>query len=160
MSGGQVKTTATSTTSRCETVKGCNFKDAETTREVDVCTLERRDAEATAAPDVTDVPEAEPATELLARADNEPDWKCKEKDGKDYIMLLRNLKKPDQHTKIRKILERRKKELENRGMKGGFFEVRSDKMDITAFFYVYNLGPLGKDFFRTLPEVLPNAPIF
>jgi chitinase len=158
VSDGRTKTIATSTTERCATITGCNFKDAETTNDSDVCTIERRDVETTALPEVTDVPAVGAATHelstikqrstLLRRA-NEPQW-CNEKSGTDYILLMKRPTNADHRQQIIDMLERRKTALEARTIKmnGDYFEIRSKTLDFTAFFYVYNLGPLGQAYFK------------
>jgi chitinase len=150
VSEGQTKTTATSTTERCATITGCNFKDAETTKDSDVCTIERRAVEATAAPGTTNVPGAvatiNQRSALLRRAD-EPLW-CNERPGNDNILLMKRPKNADHRAYIIEVLERRKEALSARNMVGNYLEIRSATLGFTAFFYVYNLGRLGRDFFK------------
>jgi hypothetical protein len=66
-------TTATSTTSRCATISGCNFKDEDSTTEIDVYTLDRRGAEATA---MSQAQGSLTAKIDLALYADESDWKC------------------------------------------------------------------------------------
>lgn len=144
VSAGQTKTTATSVVSRCATITGCNFRDVEATKSVDACTLKRRNAEATNLPQATGTAE-EPA--LLARA-NDPDWDCAETDGSDYYVFMRQPSDTSHRTQIKDFLTKRETALKKRNMDGKWFEIHSQALDYTGFYYVQNLGPVGKTYLR------------
>lgn len=155
VSAGVTRTTATSTTERCATITGCNFEDAETTKDSDVCTIERRAAAATALPETNRMPELAivPRSELLRRANPEPQW-CKEHDGTDQIIIMKAPTNREHRAYVKGVLERRKEALSARGMNADYLEIRSETLGFTAFFYVYNLGKLGRNFFkRATPQV-------
>jgi chitinase len=170
VSGDQTRTTATSTTERCATITGCNFKDADTTKDSDVCTidLDRRGA-ATASPEITDAPRlaaAAPTNEkptrnhrsALLRRDDEPLW-CNERSGLDNILLMKRPQDEAERAQIIEILKKREKALDDRHMNGKYYEVRSETLGFTAFFYVYNLGDLGRDYFRRDKKVSNYATV-
>ncbi|KAH7236571.1 oviduct-specific glycoprotein, partial [Fusarium tricinctum] len=156
VSAGQTKTMATSVVSRCATITGCNFKDAEATKSVDACTLKRRNAEVTDLPKVTGA--AEPEPELLARA-NDPDWECAETDGQAYYLLMKKPADASHRTQIKDFLTTRETALKKRSMDGSWFEIRSEALDFTAFYYVHNLGPVGKKYLRTRMQDLVSIPV-
>jgi hypothetical protein len=142
--------------SRCATITGCNFKDAEATKSVDACTLKRRNAEVTDLPKVTGA--AEPEPELLARA-NDPDWECAETDGQAYYLLMKKPADASHRTQIKDFLTTRETALKKRSMDGSWFEIRSEALDFTAFYYVHNLGPVGKKYLRTRMQDLVSIPV-
>lgn len=82
-------TTATSTTSSGATITGCNFKDENSTIEIDVCTLDRQGAEATAMSQAQGSLTAKKHLALYARAADEPDWKCKRNVEDFFILIVR-----------------------------------------------------------------------
>ncbi|KAI9149971.1 Killer toxin subunits alpha/beta [Paramyrothecium foliicola] len=151
VTAGATRTTATQVKSRCATITGCNFRDAEATKTVDACTLQRRDVEVTSVPEAIAKPEAHT---VLTRARKEPNWNC-EVNGKDYIMIPKRPGENAQQDAVRELLRRRRDALSLRGMEGGFEEVRAHGMGFTALWYVYNLGPEGQRFFASneVPEV-------
>lgn len=87
----------------------------------------------------------------LYRRVNEPLW-CNERSGPDYILLMKRPTNVDHRQHIIDVLERRKTALQARNMQGNYLEIRSNTLGFTAFFYVYNLGNLGRDFFRHQDE--------
>jgi chitinase len=131
---GATKTTATQIKSTCATVTGCNLRDAEETKSQDACKLTRRDIESTVPAEATGVPEMRA---LQKRAD--PDWSC-EDPGFDFILILADRMSTSQRSVIKGAIDTRDRALEDQGKPNGYYEVRSERLGYTAFFYVKNVG--------------------
>lgn len=164
VSQGTTKTTSTSVTETCATVMGCNLQDIDTTTSQDACTIRRRNIQATA-------PAAQPTrntegTErrnieesgprLLPRADI--DWSC-ESPGDLGIIWPENPLNNDGQNDIRKALLRRRN-----AIGADYLEIRANDLQFTAYYVVYNMGPLALEYFnsREMPHVylayLPSNP--
>ncbi|KAI0404682.1 hypothetical protein F4802DRAFT_217042 [Xylaria palmicola] len=153
VTGDETRTTSSQVKSRCETITGCNFRDVEATKTVDTCTLQKRTLELTEWLEPTADPRG--ALPLVRRTTHqvraEPDWSnCGESPGPDGILWPYSRGAGTQQA-TRAILERRKLALGH-----DFIEFRADDLDFTAFYYVYNMGPVALAYFNSaeVPSVL------
>ncbi|KAI0418380.1 peptidase S8/S53 domain-containing protein [Xylaria grammica] len=164
VSQGTTKTTSTSVTETCATVTGCNLRDIDSTTSQDAGTIRRRNIQVTA-PTAQRTGNAE-GTErrnigesgrrLLARDDI--NWNC-ESAGPLGIIWPQNPLNNDGQNDIRKALLRRKN-----AIGAGYLEIRANDLQFTAYYVVYNMGPLALEYFnsREMPHVylayLPSNP--
>ncbi|KAI1197243.1 hypothetical protein F5X97DRAFT_183230 [Nemania serpens] len=164
VSQGTTKTTSSSSTHTCATITGCNLKDIDTTTSRDVCTIRKRDIPATP-------PTAQPTgivhgagrrsiedrdSRLQRRADI--DWSC-ESAGPLGIIWPQNPLNNDGQNDIRRALLRRRN-----AIGADYLEIRANDLQFTAYYIVYNMGPLALDYFNSneMPHVylayLPSNP--
>jgi hypothetical protein len=83
----------------------------------------------------------------------EPDWSC-EKPGLDGIIILESRTSASQRNIIKGALDKRNTGL---GIKDGYYEVRSDKLGYTAFFFVKNLGPVSWEFLNGFKDSVSGS---
>ncbi|KAF5024578.1 hypothetical protein F66182_3341 [Fusarium sp. NRRL 66182] len=152
VSAGVTKTTATQVKSKCATITGCNFKDAEATKTVQACKLTRRAVGAfDTMPEMTGMPEHERRSLVKRRLD--PNWAC-EKNGNGAFLILKSPSNSLARSVVLQILQDRKTALQARQMVGDYKEFRADDLGFTGFIVVHNLGPHGMDYFNSdeVPE--------
>ncbi|KAI6777446.1 hypothetical protein HG530_001391 [Fusarium avenaceum] len=142
VSKGVTKTTASKTMSTCATVTACNLPDVDATKTEKACKLTRRAVEFANMAEATGMPKMQA---LHERA--EPDWGC-EKPGLDGIIILKDRTSTTQRDAIKNALVKRDAELKKVGTKNGHYEVRSNQLGYTAFFFVNSLGPVSWDFLK------------
>lgn len=148
------KTTATQTKSTCATVTGCNLQDVEETKTEKACKLTRRAVEFANMAEVTGMPKMQA---LHERA--EPDWAC-EKPGLDGIIILKDRTSTSQRDAIKNALVKRDAALAKLGTKNGHYEVRSNQLGYTAFFFVNSLGPVSWEFLRGFNDNVSGNPTY
>lgn len=149
VTGGTTRTTATQVTSRCATITGCNFRDAEATVSRDACSLNWGARSVDVA---LPTPTASAAGDLLlprqtiaARA-AKPEWAC-DHDPVDVIVLLENPEDKAEREAVSKLLkERDAAYVAAKKAAPGFVEVSAPGLGqtgVTGLFYVKKLGVTG-----------------
>lgn len=165
VSQGTTKTVSSSETSTCATVTGCQLRDVDTTTSKNVCTIRKRNDEATITPAAQPTGNVQVAERrnledrsgrLQRRADI--DWSC-ETSGPLGIIWPQNPLNNDGQNDIRQALIRRRN-----AIGANYVEIRANDLQFTAYYVVYNMGPLAVQYFNSaeMPHVylayLPSNP--